>query len=100
MMHVLWALQSYDGLTMGLSTGINVAGAINIARELKLSRESNIVTILCDTGLRYATKQFNKSFLQSMHLPIASWMDSGEITERDPVLKEAVDKSIQTDVTE
>ena len=57
---------------MGGSTGINVAGAIKLAK--KLGPGCTIVTILCDYGNRYASKIFNPSFLKKRGLPVPDWI--------------------------
>jgi cysteine synthase len=61
-----------EGLVMGGSTGVNVAGAIRMARELGPGH--TIVTVLCDYGNRYASKLFNPEFLRSKNLPIPEWI--------------------------
>jgi cysteine synthase A len=62
-----------EGLVMGGSTGVNVAGAIRMAREL--GRGHTIVTLLCDYGSRYASKLFNPEFLRSKDLPVPPWLE-------------------------
>jgi len=57
---------------MGGSTGINVAGAVRMAREL--GKGSVIVTILADYGTRYQSKLFNPEFLRSKNLPVPAWL--------------------------
>jgi cysteine synthase A len=61
-----------EGLVMGGSTGVNVAGAIRMARDL--GRGHTIVTVLCDYGSRYASKLFNPTFLRSKDLPVPDWL--------------------------
>ncbi len=61
-----------EGLVMGGSTGVNVAGAIRMARELGPGH--TIVTVLCDYGNRYASKLFNPDFLRSKDLPVPDWI--------------------------
>jgi cysteine synthase A len=61
-----------EGLVMGGSTGVNVAGAIRVARELGPGH--TIVTLLCDYGNRYASKLFNPDFLRSKDLPVPDWL--------------------------
>ena len=61
-----------EGLVMGGSTGVNLAGAIRMARELGPGR--TIVTVLCDYGNRYASKLFNPEFLRSKDLPVPTWL--------------------------
>jgi len=61
-----------EGLCLGLSSGINVAGAIALARELGPGH--TIVTILCDTGFRYLSTLYNKDWLAAKELPIFPWL--------------------------
>ena len=65
-------LTQHEGLCMGGSTGINVAGAIRLARDLGPGK--TIVTILCDHGSRYQSKLFNPAFLSERGLPVPNWM--------------------------
>jgi len=65
-------LTQHEGLCMGGSTGINVAGAIRLAKELGPGK--TIVTILCDHGSRYQSKLFNPAFLKERGLPVPEWM--------------------------
>ncbi len=65
-------LLEHEGLCVGGSTGINVAGAIRLARQLGPGK--TIVTILCDYGTRYQSKLFNPDFLRSKGLPVPGWM--------------------------
>jgi len=67
-------LLQHEGLCMGGSTGINVAGAIRLAKELGPGH--TIVTILCDYGTRYASKLFNPAFLRSKELPVPAWLEA------------------------
>ncbi len=60
---------------MGLSTGINVAGAIRLARDLGPGH--TVVTVLCDYGSRYQTKIFNPDFLREKGLPTPPWLEEG-----------------------
>ena len=62
-----------EGLCLGGSTGINVAGAIRLAR--KLGPGHTIVTILADFGNRYQSKLFNPAFLREKDLPVPDWLD-------------------------
>jgi cysteine synthase A len=62
-----------EGLCVGLSTGINIAGAIRMARELGPGH--TIVTILCDHGSRYQSKLFNPEFMRSKDLPVPEWLE-------------------------
>jgi cysteine synthase A len=63
----------HEGLCMGGSTGVNVAGAIRLAKEL--GRGHTIVTILADYGTRYQSKLFNPDFLRSKKLPAPDWLE-------------------------
>ncbi|MGI9499528.1 MAG: cysteine synthase A [Geminicoccaceae bacterium] len=63
-----------EGLILGGSTGINIAGAIHLARELGPGH--TIVTILCDYGNRYQSKMFNPAFLKAKDLPVPPWMEA------------------------
>src|ERR1700733_7207804 len=63
-----------EGLVMGGSTGINVAGAVRMARELGPGK--TIVTILCDYGPPYQSKLFNPQFLKERGLPVPPWVDA------------------------
>ena len=65
-------LTQHEGLCMGGSTGINVAGAIRLAKEMGPGK--TIVTILCDHGSRYQSKLFNPAFLSEHGLPVPAWM--------------------------
>jgi cysteine synthase A len=69
---VLFDLVEHEGLCMGGSTGINVAAAIRLAKDL--GPEHTIVTILADYGTRYQKKLFNPEFLRSKGLPVPSWL--------------------------
>jgi cysteine synthase len=70
---LIFDLLMKEGLCMGGSTGINVAGAIRLARDLGPGK--TIVTILADYGNRYQSKLFNPVFLRSKHLPVPKWLD-------------------------
>ncbi|OBQ87463.1 MULTISPECIES: cysteine synthase A [unclassified Mesorhizobium] len=70
---IIFDLVQEEGLCVGGSTGINIAGAIRLARELGPGH--TIVTILADYGTRYQSKLFNPEFLRSKNLPVPGWMD-------------------------
>jgi cysteine synthase A len=70
---ILFDLAEQEGLLLGGSSGINVAGAIRLARELGPGH--TIVTILADSGARYQSKLYNPEFLRSKSLPVPGWMD-------------------------
>ena len=69
---ILYDLIEKEGLSLGTSCGINIAGAIKLGKELGPGH--TIVTILCDKSDRYQTKLFNKEFLQSKNLPYPKWL--------------------------
>jgi cysteine synthase A len=70
---VVFDLLEREGLLMGTSTGVNVAGAIRLARAM--GRGHTIVTVLCDGGQRYASRLFNPEFLRSKNLPVPPWLE-------------------------
>lgn len=72
MLEVLYDLVMYEGLCLGGSAGINIAGAVKLAKELGPGH--TIVTILCDHGSRYQSKLFNPAFLKEKGLPTPPWM--------------------------
>jgi cysteine synthase A len=72
-LQIVFDLLAEEGLCMGASTGVNVAGAIRMARDLGPGH--TIVTILCDYGTRYQSKLFNPVFLRDKGLPVPAWLD-------------------------
>jgi len=70
---ICFDLLKEEGLCLGGSSGINVAGAIRLAQELGPGK--TIVTILCDSGVRYQSKLFNPVFLREKGLPVPKWME-------------------------
>ncbi len=70
---IVFDLLADEGLCLGGSSGINVAGAIRMARDLGPGH--TIVTILCDFGTRYQSKLFNPDFLRAKDLPVPPWLD-------------------------
>jgi len=70
---IIFDLLEHEGLCLGGSSGINVAGAIRLARELGPGH--TIVTVLADYGTRYQTKLFNPDFMRSKGLPVPAWME-------------------------
>jgi len=70
---IIFDLVKHEGLCLGGSSGINVAGAIRLARELGPGKI--IVTILADYGTRYQSKLFNPTFLRSKNLPVPEWLE-------------------------
>ena len=69
---ILYDLIQNEGLSLGTSCGINIAGAIRLGKELGPGK--TIVTILCDRSDKYSTKMFNKKFLEEKGLPFPSWL--------------------------
>lgn len=67
-------LLRHEGLCLGASSGLNVAGAIRLAKELGPGK--TIVTILCDSGLRYQSRLFNPAFLRRKGLPVPDWLEA------------------------
>ncbi|EAR51342.1 O-acetylserine (Thiol)-lyase, cysteine synthase [Oceanicola granulosus HTCC2516] len=72
---IVYDLLEQEGLCLGGSSGINVAGAIRMAKELGPGH--TIVTVLCDYGNRYQSKLFNPDFLKSKDLPVPRWLEHG-----------------------
>jgi cysteine synthase A len=66
-------LLAHEGLCLGTSSGINVAGAVRLAKELGPGH--TIVTVLCDSGMRYQSRLFNPEFLRSKDLPVPEWLE-------------------------
>jgi len=71
---IVFDLVQEEGMCLGGSTGINIAGAMRLAKDL--GKGHTIVTILCDSGMRYQSKLFNPEFLRSKNLPVPGWMDT------------------------
>ncbi|WJS98444.1 cysteine synthase A [Novosphingobium humi] len=69
-------LLAEEGLALGLSSGINVAGAVALGRQLVAQgkKDVRVATILCDTGLRYLSTLYNKAWLESKGLPVFPWL--------------------------
>ncbi len=69
---IVFDLLEHEGLCLGASSGVNVAGAIRMAKAMGPGH--TIVTILCDYGTRYQSKLFNPAFLRSKNLPVPAWL--------------------------
>ena len=82
---IAFDLLEFEGLCMGGSTGINVAGAIRLAKQMGPGH--TIVTVLCDYGTRYASKLFNPEFLREKGLPVPKWLTETPLV---PTVFEAV----------
>ena len=78
-------LLEFEGLCMGGSTGINIAGAVRMARELGPGK--TIITVLCDHGNRYQSKLFNPVFLQGKGLPVPHWLKEPSRTDWKSVVE-------------
>ena len=74
-MPIVFDLLEHEGLCLGGSSGINVAGAIRFARDLGPGH--TIVTVLADYGMRYQSKLFNPAFLRAKNLPVPAWLERG-----------------------
>ena len=72
---IVFDLLANEGLCLGGSSGINIAGAMKLARDLGSGH--TIVTILCDYGTRYQSKLYNPEFLKSKGLPVPDWLERG-----------------------
>jgi cysteine synthase A len=70
---IVFDLLLHEGLCLGGSSGINVAGAIRLAKDLGPGH--TVVTVLCDSGSRYQSKLFNPEFLRSKNLPVPEWLE-------------------------
>jgi len=64
-----------EGLCLGLSSGINVAGAVMLGRQL--GKDARVATILCDTGFRYLSTLYNADWLRAKELPVFDWLRAG-----------------------
>lgn len=84
---ILYDLMQHEGLFCGTSSATNVAGAMRVAQQLGPGH--TIVTILCDDSMRYASKLFNVSFLETKGLPFPPWLaakEAGDAPSGDSVL--------------
>jgi cysteine synthase A len=70
---IVFDLLEHEGLCLGGSSGINIAGAVRLAEQMGPGH--TIVTILCDYGTRYASKLYNPAFLRSKNLPVPAWLE-------------------------
>lgn len=75
-LRIVFQLVEEEGLVLGSSSGVNIAGAIRMAREMGPGH--TIVTVLCDYGTRYASRLFNPDFLREKNLPVPAWLDRVE----------------------
>ena len=84
MIEVLHEMQKRDGLMVGGSAAINVAGAMEFAK--RLGKGSTVVTVLCDSGSRYATKLYNPQLLKSKGLKVPEWLDEEKLRKKFGVI--------------
>ena len=73
-LNIVFDMMENEGLCLGSSSGINIAGAKRLANDL--GKGCTVVTILCDFGTRYQSKLFNREFLESKDLPTRNWMNT------------------------
>ena len=73
-LNIVFDMMENEGLCLGSSSGINIAGAKRLANDL--GKGCTVVTILCDFGTRYQSKLFNREFLESKSLPTRNWMNT------------------------
>ena len=84
---LVFQLMEEEGLCLGASSGVNIAGAKSLAQEMGPGH--TIVTILCDYGSRYQSKLFNPEFLRSKDLPVPAWLENS--ADRIPTVFEEVE---------
>ena len=77
----MFKLVENEGLFLGVSSGINVAGALRLAKDIGPGK--NIVTILCDSGSRYLSKIYNPAFLESKNLTYPEWLKEKNLFNPD-----------------
>lgn len=94
-MAVAYDLLEHEGLCIGGSSAINVAGAMEVAK--RLGPGHTIVTIICDSGTRYASKIFNPQFLRSRNLPVPRWLDTptAEAADMQSKLQQMLKKAME-----
>ncbi|HWJ58139.1 MAG TPA: cysteine synthase A [Sphingomicrobium sp.] len=78
---ITYALLLEEGLNLGLSSGVNVAGAMRLAKDMGPGH--TIVTMLCDSGSRYQSRLFNPEFMRSKGLPVPEWLERRASIEPD-----------------
>lgn len=81
----IFDLLEHEGLCLGGSTAINIAGAVRMARDLGPGK--TIVTVLCDYGNRYQSKLFNPEFLRARNLPVPAWLERAPTIDINTVLE-------------
>ena len=83
-LNIVFELAEREGLLLGGSSGVNVAGAIRLARDLGPGH--TIVTVLCDSGARYQSKLFNPVFLKAKNLPVPGWLNRAPSVTADDLV--------------
>jgi cysteine synthase len=83
----IYSLIEDEGMALGTSSGVNVAAAIRLARQIGPGK--TIVTMLCDSATRYQSRLFNPEFLRSKNLPLAPWMEKPADIRPDYVTEDA-----------
>ncbi|UJQ95569.1 cysteine synthase A [Mariluticola halotolerans] len=81
----IFDMLQYEGLCLGGSSGINIAGAVRMAKEMGPGK--TIVTVLCDYGNRYQSKLFNPAFLKSKDLPVPGWLEQSPSVNIETVME-------------
>ncbi len=87
---IIFGLVHEEGMCLGGSSGINIAGAMRLARELGPGH--TLVTVLCDYGSRYQSKLYNPAFLREKEMPVPEWMDPANAGALPSVFEEVPDE--------
>jgi cysteine synthase A len=82
---IVFDVLEHEGFCLGSSSGVNIAGAMRLARDLGPGH--TIVTILCDYGTRYQSKLFNPEFLREKGLPVPEWLDGAQTPPPDVMVE-------------
>lgn len=93
-MQICFDLMKYEGISVGMSSGINIAGAMKLATTLGPGK--TLVTILCDSADRYKGKMFDVSFLRAKGLPVPDWLVDPDLSEEvDAAVKRAIVMTVE-----
>ncbi|MFZ0254048.1 MAG: cysteine synthase A, partial [Gammaproteobacteria bacterium] len=88
---ILFDLLQHEGLCLGGSSAINLAGAVRLAETLGPGK--TIVTVLCDSGTRYASKLWNPAFLREKNLPVPAWLEAQSTRDiADVMVEESISR--------
>jgi cysteine synthase A len=88
---ILFDLLQHEGLCLGGSSAINLAGAVRLAEQLGPGK--TIVTVLCDSGTRYASKLWNPAFLREKNLPVPAWLEAQSTRDiADVMVEESISR--------